>query len=117
MDDLVDLQQTQVKRRQEIDMPPDGMALNLFQAVYRNPNIDLSIRMRAAAQAIGYEAPRLAVVAQVTENDIATLLDRRIARLQEMENAKLIEAKPTRKWGQRRCPTTAPIPDRRYRRF
>jgi hypothetical protein len=41
-----------------------------------------------------FEAPKLAVVAQITENDLATLLDRRIKRLQEMNGGKLIEAKP-----------------------
>jgi hypothetical protein len=38
--------------------------------------------------------PKLAVVAQVTENDIAVLLDRRIKRIQEIEAGKLLEARP-----------------------
>ena len=91
-------------------------AHGLLVAVYRNVALDLSIRMRAASLAIAYEMPKLAVVAQVTENDLATLLDRRIKRLQEIEAGKLIEAKPQ--------PTPVevkpPMPrlaDRRYRRL
>ena len=58
----------------------------------------------------------------LTENDIATLLDRRIARLQEMENAKLIEAQPNavepnENGGKSDARLPPPIPDRRYRRF
>jgi len=36
-----------------------------------------------------FETPKLAVTAQITEQDFATLLDRRLKRLEEM---KLIEA-------------------------
>jgi hypothetical protein len=65
-------------------------------------------------------ACRFTVVAQVTENDIATLLDRRIKRYEEM---KLIEAKPIN--GNRQPQTqmieaSKPLPriaDRRYRRI
>ena len=88
----------------------------LLVAVYRNPDIPLSVRMRAASLAIAYEMPKLAVVAQITENDFAAVLERRIQRLQEMEAGKLIEARPQ--------PTAVevkpPLPhtnDRRYRRI
>jgi hypothetical protein len=33
---------------------------------------------------LNYELPRLQVTAQISENDFATVLDRRIARLKEM---------------------------------
>jgi hypothetical protein len=48
-----------------------------------------------------FESPKLAVVAQVTENDIATILDRRIARYQQMNqiaaanNQKVINGETT----------------------
>jgi hypothetical protein len=79
------------------------------------------VRMRAAGLAIPYEVPKLAVTAMVTENDIATLLDRRIKRYEEM---KLIEAKPNKVI--EATPTNGekvdarlrpPVPDRRYRRI
>jgi hypothetical protein len=91
-------------------------AHSLLRAVYHNTALDLSVRMRAASMAIAYEMPKLMAVAQVTENDLATLLDRRIKRLQEMEAGRLIEARPQ--------PTAVevkpPMPrlaDRRYRRL
>jgi hypothetical protein len=77
-----------------LDIGPNGMSIDLLRAVYRNPTLDLPVRMRAAALAIAFESPKLAVVAQITENDLATLLDRRIKRFQEMEAGKLVEAKP-----------------------
>jgi hypothetical protein len=88
----------------------EGMALNLLQAVYRNSNIDLPIRMRAAALAIGYEAPKLAVIAEISERDFATLLDKRLENLKRIEqnqaNGQLIEASPVE---------IAPTPSINYR--
>src|SRR5262245_6512594 len=77
-----------------VEIGPNGMSLDLLRAVYRNPGVDLSIRMRAAMACLPHEAPKLAVTALVSETDFATVLDRRIKRFQEMENGKSIEAKP-----------------------
>ena len=94
-------------------------AHELLKAVYRSPLIPLAVRMRAAIAAIPFEVPKLAVTAQVSENDIATLLDQRIARYQQMKllevnGAKVIDA-------QSRPVETKPVPartnDRRFRRF
>jgi hypothetical protein len=63
--------------------------LSFLKAVYMNVELPLSVRMRAAIELLPYSYPKLAVVAQVTENDIAVLLDRRIKRYEEM---KVIEA-------------------------
>jgi len=68
-------------------------ALQLLQNVYRNPTVGMTTRMRAAI-CLPFEVPKLAVVAQITENDLATLLDRRLRRLEEMKNGRLIEAQP-----------------------
>src|SRR6516164_8350506 len=75
----------------------------------------LTTRMRAAIAALPHEAPRLAVTAQITENDIATILDRRIARLEEMKanQAKAVEAQPQVETK----PPLARTNDRRFRRF
>jgi hypothetical protein len=95
--------------------------LDFLKAVYMNADLPLSVRMRAAIEVLPFTHPKLAVVAQVTENDIATLLDRRIKRYEEM---KLIEAKPNKVI--EATPTNGekvdarlrpPVPDRRYRRI
>ena len=61
------------------------MGLDLLRTVYRNPSVELSTRMKAAALCLPFERPKLAIVAQVSENDIATILDRRIARYQQKD--------------------------------
>lgn len=78
-----------------VDDLEDVSALGLLQQIYRCRSISLHIRMRAAISALNYEAPRLAVTAQITDNDVATLLDQRIARYQRklIEEQRLIEAK------------------------
>ena len=96
-------------RRQMKEIDP----LDFLKAVYMNAELPLSVRMRAAIELLPFTHPKLAVVAQVTENDIATLLDNRLKRIEQM---KLIEATPTN--GEKvdaRLPP--PIPDRRYRRI
>jgi hypothetical protein len=64
--------------------------------------------MRAAIAALPFEVPKLAVTAVVSEQDFATLLDRRLKRIEEMK-AKAIEATP-----QAALPR---LDDRRYRRL
>ena len=66
-------------------------ALEFLQAIYMNDELPLLTRVRVAISCLPFENPKLAVVAQVTENDIATILDRRIARYQQMQ---LIESRP-----------------------
>jgi hypothetical protein len=78
------------KKQEEIEIPADGISLDLLRAVYRSNQLPLPTRLRAAIAALPHEVPRLAVTAQITDNDIATLLDQRIKRFQEM---KLLEAK------------------------
>ena len=53
----------------------------------------LHTRMRAAISALPHEVPRLAVTAMVSEQDFATVLDRRWKRIEEMK-ANAIEATP-----------------------
>jgi len=81
------------KREPEVDDPlqlePNATSLEALQAIYRNPGLPLTTRMRAMISALPFETPKLAVTAQVTEKDFATLLDQRLKRLAEL---KLIEA-------------------------
>jgi hypothetical protein len=78
------------KKSQEIEMPADGISLDLLRAVYRNNQLPLTTRMRAAIAALPFEVPKLAVTAVVSEQDFATVLDRRLRRIEEM---KLLENK------------------------
>ena len=55
-------------------------ALELLQAVYRNAEVPLSVRMRAASIALPYEKPKLVVTAMVSGEDFATMLDKAIER-------------------------------------
>jgi len=112
-------QRVEVMNAEYVELPPHGTALDLLRLVYRSATLPLSTRMRAAMAAIPYETPRLAVVAQVTENSLAELLDRRLAKLKQMKNGN--EPKPIEP------PATPPpvevkppmprLADRRYRRF
>ena len=75
-----------------IDIGPDGNSLDLLQAVYRSNDGGLHTRMRAAMAALKHEVPALAVQALITEQDIATVLDKRIANYKRLQQqAKLIE--------------------------
>jgi len=53
-------------------------ALRYLQMIYRDPQLSTAVRMRAAGLAIPYEVPKLAVTAVVSEQDFATVLDRRL---------------------------------------
>jgi len=91
----------------------------LLKAVYQCPEVPLSVRMRAAMACLPFETPKLAVTAQITEQDFATLLDRRLKRLEEMKlieanGAKVINAQPQ---PVETKPPLARTPDRRFRRF
>ena len=69
------LQFFEEKKQQEIEIPADGISLDLLRAVYRNKQLPLPIRMRAAI--LPHEVPKLAVTAQITDNET----DRRLARI------------------------------------
>src|SRR6516165_12639822 len=93
MDDLVDLQTLDREQpsTDAIEIPPNGISLDLLQAIYRSTAQPLSVRIRCAVAALPHEAPKLIAQAQISEGDFATLLEQRIKRFNE---AKLIEAKP-----------------------
>ena len=65
-------------------------ALRYLQMIYRDPQLSTAVRMRAAGLALPFESPKLAVTAMVSEQDFATVLDRRLKRIEEM---KLLEKK------------------------
>jgi hypothetical protein len=100
------------KKPQEIEIPADGISLDLLRAVYRNNQLPLTTRMRAAIAALPFESPKLAVTAVVSEQDFATLLDRRLKRIEEMK-AKAVEGTPQVEVK----PALPRLSDRRYRRL
>ena len=89
-------------------------AHELLKKVYGSPLIPLAVRMRAAMAAIPFESAKFAVVAQVSERDVATLLDQRIKHLETVENGngKIIERQPVET-----KPRLPRLADRRYRRL
>jgi hypothetical protein len=98
-------------------MPPNGISLDLLRSVYRNSSIPLSTRIRCAVAALPHEFPRLQVTAQIQNNDLATLLDERIKRMEE--RTKVIEA-PTNGKVVATVEVKPPMPrlaDRRFRRM
>jgi hypothetical protein len=82
------------RREPEVDDPlkldPDDLSLDGLQAIYKDPALPLTTRMRAMAFAIPYESPKLIATAVMNEGSFADLLDRRIARFQQM---RLLENK------------------------
>jgi hypothetical protein len=96
-------------------------ALEFLQAVYMDEELPLLMRVRVAIACLPFETPKLAMVAQVSDQDFATLLDQRIARYEKMkliDGAKIIDAQPTN--GKPQIETKPPLArtnDRRFRRF
>ena len=67
-------------------------ALGFLQSIYRDRDLPLPVRTRAAIEALLFESPKLSATAILTQDDFATGLDRAIARSGlELE---LIEARP-----------------------
>ena len=94
-------------------------ALAFLQAVYMDEELPLLTRVRVAIACLPFETPKLAVTAQITEQDFATLLDRRLKRLEEM---KLLEANGAKVTDTQPQPVETKPPlartnDRRFRRF
>jgi hypothetical protein len=82
-----------VLTRLAIEEPPaveirsDETSLDFLQSVYRCPSLPLHVRMRAAAQALPYEHPRMAVALQVDiRGDFAERLERAILRSRLIEH-------------------------------
>jgi hypothetical protein len=111
--DIFEDKPKEIRPKRRIEDPREFLTavMNEDPAVMNSEH--LQQQMRAAIELLPYTHPKLAVVAQVTENDIATLLDRRIKRMEQM---KVIEAQPQTQT----IDAPKPLPrlnDRRYRRI
>jgi len=98
---------------EEIEIPPNGISLDLLRAVYRNKSLPLPTRMRAAGMAIPFECAKLMATAIINENSFAELLDKRLERMKQMELAQLPKPAPQIEVK----PVLSHTPDRRFRRI
>jgi hypothetical protein len=96
------------EKPKQIELPPETDPLAFLKAVYLNADLPLSVRMRAAIEVLPFTHPKLAVTAQITENDFAVLLDRRIKHMEAMkmipppQPIEAVEVKPTQERIRRR---------------
>jgi hypothetical protein len=74
----------------ELALPPNASSLDFLRAVYRDPRLQLSVRMRAAVAALGFEHPRLTVTANLNTG----LGSRTEAMMTRQGIATVIDAKP-----------------------
>jgi hypothetical protein len=90
---MIEQQQLIVDEMNGRDAPIGDSALTLLQAVYRDPLQPLSVRLRAAKEALPFESPKLAVIASIEDpGTFAKRLDRAIAR--SGQATKVIEHQP-----------------------
>src|SRR5262245_52808882 len=85
--DFVKVAPRSVEEDDPLKLEPNAMSLEGLQAIYRNPGLPLTTRMRAMMAAVPYESPKLIATAIVNEGSSAELLERRLKRIE------LIEAK------------------------
>jgi hypothetical protein len=93
MDDLIDLRTLHQDRRKDpenVEIGPNDLSIDLLRAVYRSNHLPLTTRMRAAISALKHEVPALGVQFVVNDSDIATRLDRAIARIALVNGKKVI---------------------------
>ena len=71
---------------ENVEIGPNDLSIDLLRAVYRNNQLPLTTRMRAAISALKHEVPTLGISVVVNDDDIATRLDRALARIAATNN-------------------------------
>jgi hypothetical protein len=106
------------KRETGLELSPNATSLDLLRAIYRSPHAELTTRIRCAMACLQYEHPKLAVVAQVTDEGFVELLDRRLKKLAAMEQngTKAVAIDGPKPEIEIRPPMPR-VADRRYRRM
>jgi hypothetical protein len=101
-------------------------AIDYLRSVYRNPLQPDNVRMRAAASAIEYELPRLAVTATINSGDFADQLEKAIERSRKVSPTMIEGTVTANDTTNVSSDTTRPVtngggkpfvPDRRFRRW
>jgi hypothetical protein len=93
MTEYMDLRPRQVQG-EIVVLPNKMMSLEFLQSIYRDETQSLHVRMRAAAIALPFESPKLAVTASIPlDETFAGLLDRARKRSARVISAP-IEARP-----------------------
>ena len=110
--DFVRISPRSIGEDDPLRLGPNAMSLEGLQAVYRNPALPITTRIRAMMAALPFETPKLAVTAVISDNDVAAQLDRAIERSQ---GKKLIEAKLSADGQTDAKPPLPRLPDRRFR--
>ena len=71
---------------ENVEIGPNDLSIDLLRAVYRANQLPLTTRMRAAISALKHEVPTLGISVVVNDDDIATRLDRALARIAAANN-------------------------------
>src|SRR6266700_3375507 len=109
---VAELDQIEEAQERAERITPRPRALEFLQAIYQNEGVPLSIRMRAAIEALPFETPKLSATAIIPgEGDFTKRLEQAIAR----SRLKLIEHIPEATPNVDHPPAPA-VPDRRFRR-